>query len=288
MPHSLSGRSSVKKADKEVVPPRHLVDHLLAQGRSVITLHEFAETTGLSLASSADAAKRLRQNGRIFSPTRGLYVVIPPQYRKWGVVPAADFIDPFMRAVGRGYYVGLLSAAELHGAAHQRPQVFQVMVDRPLANRDFGRVHLRFHTQSRLKHLQAQRFNSATGQFLVSTPAITALDLASRPSDAGGLGNVATVLAELVEATNVNAEALLKCVEWYPVASLRRLGWLLERAAQDSHSIKSDFEPLARVVACSGKVGSRLQTLLDPHGPRRGRFNLKWGLIENAEVETDL
>ena len=77
-------------------------------------------------------------------------------------------------------------------------------------------------------------------------------------------------------------------MEWYPVASLRRLGWLLERAAQDSHLIKGDFEPLAKAVARSGKVGSRLQTLLDPRGPRRGRINLKWGLIENAEVETDL
>jgi predicted transcriptional regulator of viral defense system len=279
----------LETVEKEVVAPRHLVDHLIAHGRSVITLGEFAEITELSLASAADAAKRLRQSGRLFSPTRGLYVMIPPQYRKWGVVPAADFIDPFMHAVSRGYYVSLLSAAELHGAAHQRPQVFQVMVDRPLADRDFGRVHLRFHTQSRLKHLPVQRFNSATGQFLVSTPGITALDLASRPSAAGGLGNVATVLAELVEATDLGAQTLLKCVEWYPMASLRRLGWLLDLAARESnYLIKADFEPLARVVALSAKGGHRSQTLLDPHGPRRGRNNEKWGLVENTEVETDL
>lgn len=278
----------MKQVSKETVPPRHLVNHLLAHGRSVITLREFAELTGLSLASAADAAKRLRQSGQIFSPTRGLYIVIPPQYRNWGVAPAADFIDPFMRLVGRNYYVGLLSAAELHGASHQRPQVFQVMVDQPLANRDFGRVHLRFYTQSRLKNLPVQKFNSATGQFLVSTPAITALDLASRPSDAGGLGNVATVLAELVEATALDVQSILKCAEWYPAPSLRRLGWLLERVAQDSDSIKSELELLAKAVAHSGKAGGRLQTLLDPHGPRRGRVNPKWGLIENVEVEPDL
>lgn len=278
----------MKPANKEVVAPRHLVDYLLARGRSVITLREFAELTGLKPASAADAAKRLRQSGQIFNPTRGLYVVIPPQYRNWGVVPAADFIDPFMRSVGRNYYVGLLSAAELHGASHQRPQVFQVMVDQPLANRDFGRVHLRFYTQSRLKHLPVQKFNSATGQFLVSTPAITALDVANRPADAGGLGNVATVLAELVEATALDAQSILKCAEWYPAASLRRLGWLLERFAQESDSIKRELGPLAKAVAHTGKAGSRLQTLLDPHGPRRGRVNPKWSLLENVEVEPDL
>ena len=36
-----------------------------------------------------------------------------------------------------GYYVGLLSAAELFGAAHQRPQVFQVVVDKYLPDRAF-------------------------------------------------------------------------------------------------------------------------------------------------------
>jgi len=279
----------LKNVSKDVVSPRDLVDHLIAHGRSAITLRDFAEITDLSPASAADAAKRLRQSGRIFSPTKGLYVAIPPQYRNWGVVPAADFIDPFMRAVRRGYYVGLLSAAELHGAAHQRPQVFQVMVDRPLTNRDFGRVHLRFHTQSRLNHLPTQQFNSATGQFFVSTPAITALDMASRPSDAGGLGNVATVLVELVEATRLDAQAILDCVEWYPTASLRRLGWLLDLAARDSNYLSNrDFEPLARAIESSAKDASRPQTLLDPHGPRRGRTNRKWGLVENTEVETDL
>lgn len=288
MSHSLPGRWNVEQANKVVVPPRHLVDYLLSHGRSVITLRELAELTGLSPASAADAAKRLRRSGQIFSPTRGLYVAIPPQYRNWGVVPAADFIDPFMRLVGRNYYVGLLSAAELHGASHQRPQVFQVMVDQPLTNRDFGRVHLRFYTQSRLKHLPVQKFNSATGQFLVSTPAITALDVANRPADAGGLGNVATVLAELVGATALDAQSILKCAEWYSSASLRRLGWLLERIAQDSDSIKIDLEPLASAVAHTVKTRGRLQTLLDPHGPRRGRVNPKWGLIENVEVEPDL
>jgi predicted transcriptional regulator of viral defense system len=40
--------------------------------------------------------------------------------------------------------VALLSAAELHGAAHQAPQVFQVMVDRHVRDRGVGRARLRF------------------------------------------------------------------------------------------------------------------------------------------------
>lgn len=37
-----------------------------------------------------------------------------------------------MAHLGRDYYLGWLSAAEMYGAAHQRPQVLQVAVDRHL------------------------------------------------------------------------------------------------------------------------------------------------------------
>ena len=45
-----------------------------------------------------------------------------------GVLPGELFIDPMMRALGRNYYVSLLTAAAMHGASHQAPQAFQVMV----------------------------------------------------------------------------------------------------------------------------------------------------------------
>src|SRR5207244_1004210 len=138
--------------------------YLLAHGRSVVTLSEAAELMGLHPKAAADALTRLRRAGVMFSPQRGLYVAIPAQYRTWGVVPAMDFIDQMMAAADRSYYVALLSAAELYGAAHQRPQVFQVMVDRGFADRDFGRVRLRFYTNTRLRQVPVQLRNSATGQ----------------------------------------------------------------------------------------------------------------------------
>ena len=45
--------------------------------------------------------------------------VVPPQYASWGAPPPGWYIDDLMRHEGRPYYVGLLKAAELHGATHQ-------------------------------------------------------------------------------------------------------------------------------------------------------------------------
>lgn len=274
-----------KARKKATVPPRQLSDHLLATGRPIVTLEEVSQLTGLSPNAAADALVRLRRAHQMFSPHRGLYAAVPPQYRTWGVLPGLDFIDAMMGALDRRYYVALLSAAELYGAAHQRPQVFQVMVDRPLADRDFDRVRLRFYARTRLTEIPAAYRNTPTGQVRVATPAATLLDLASRPNDAGGLNNVATVVAELVEEAEPTPEALLDAAKVYPAASLRRLGWLLEHLG-----LPELAEPLAQTLHGHGDAAglSRPAVLLEPGGPRRGEGNRRWGLVENTDVEPDL
>jgi predicted transcriptional regulator of viral defense system len=82
-----------------------------------------------------------------------------------------------MAFLSRRYYVALLSAAELHGAAHQAPQVFHVMVDRHVRDRDVGRARLRFFAGAHVE--------------------LTGVDLVEHPGPGGGIDNVATVLTEL-------------------------------------------------------------------------------------------
>ena len=270
-------------ADSDRVTPRKLVDHLLASGRYAVNLSEVQELTGLSASGASAAMTRLRRDGRLVSPTRGLYIMIEPRYRSWGAPPATDFIDPLMRALGRGYYVSLLSAAELYDATHQRPQLFQVMVDRQVGDRDFGRVRLRFYLNSHLVSVPTVLRNSSTGQFWVATPAVVCLDLASRPNEAGGLNNVATVLSELVAETGLQSSALVDASAAYPVATLRRLGWLLEFVESEV-----DVGILRQNLDRRSTEGSRVTALLDPAGGRRGRVNTSWGVVENCRVEPDL
>lgn len=120
------------------VTPNTLPDFLLSHGRHCFTLAEAKGILSSDDGSVRKGLERLARKGRVFSPSRSFYVVIPPECRSWGTVPDAHFIDDLMAFLSRRYYVALLSAAELHGAAHQAPQVFQVMVDRHLRDRDVG------------------------------------------------------------------------------------------------------------------------------------------------------
>ncbi|MCL2467866.1 MAG: type IV toxin-antitoxin system AbiEi family antitoxin [Micrococcales bacterium] len=263
------------------VSPRGLSDYLLSHGRPVVTLSEAAGILGVDVGQASAALVRLRRANQMFSPARGLYIAVPPEHRMWGAIPAMDFIDPMMRALGREYYVGLLSAAELHGAAHQRPQVFQVMADGRVDNRDFGRVRVRFYRLAGAGRRPVELRNTRTGQARVATAPVVALDLASRPRDGGGLSNVATVVVELARAGTIPASSLLAVAPLYPLAPLQRVGWLLDRFGERA----VDTEPLARAVTARSP---RSDTLLLPGGPRRGHRDQRWGLVENEDVEPDL
>jgi len=260
------------------IKPHRLPDALLAEGVSSFDAVEAARRTGLARDRVHGALKRLADAGEIFSPARGFYVIIPAQYRPWGAVPASFFVDAMMAHLDRAYYVGLLSAAELLGAAHQRPQVFQVVLDKYLPDRAFGRVRMQFVVNQHARSLATTSVNTPTGMMRVSTAAVTALDLVSRPLESGGLDNVATVLIELYEERPFAESELVDAADLYPSASSRRAGYLLERYC------RLELDELNDRVAQAGREPAPL----DPSGPRRGHVEPRWNLRLNTQVEPDL
>lgn len=260
------------------IKPARLPDELLSEGVSTFDTAEAARRTGLAPDRVHGALKRLADAGQIFSAARGFYVIIPPEYRSWGAVPATWFLHPMMAHLGRSYYVALLSAAEMFGAAHQRPQVFQVVVDKYLADRSFGRVRMQFVVNKHAAQLATTPVNSPTDTLRVSTPEVTSLDLASRPRDSGGLNNVATVVIELFEDREVGEQGLIDAARFYPSASVRRAGYLLEKYAD---------APLDALHAFANPAAHE-PAPLQAGGDRRGRVELRWNLRVNTEIEPDL
>ncbi len=249
---------------------------LMSQGRYWATSAEVARLTGIPLAHVYPGLQRLRRRGAMFSPARGFYVVVPPEYRSWAVLPGELFIDGMMRALRREYYVSLLTAASMHGAAHQAPQVFQVMVDRHVAGRDMGRVRLRFYTNEHLHQMALEERRVDTGRIRLATRETTLVDLAVHPDDAGGLSNIATVI---VEIGAIDVSQLARLTRMRPRSVARRLGWLLDRFRDDL-----DLEPLCEVARSGGGHPTRLVRSDPAHGP----IDPRWNLQINADVEPDL
>ncbi|MEI8174114.1 MAG: type IV toxin-antitoxin system AbiEi family antitoxin, partial [Deltaproteobacteria bacterium] len=115
-----------------------------ARGRHCFSAADAVGALGATAVATRAALRRLRQKGELAMPYKGFYVVVPPEFRNAGCLPAGHFIPSLMEHLGEKYYAGLLSAAEYHGAAHQRPQIFQVVVARNKPEITCGKVRVMF------------------------------------------------------------------------------------------------------------------------------------------------
>lgn len=254
------------------------VDDLQAKGRYTFRRDEALESLAVSDVALKNAARRLTTKGRLVMPHRGFYVIVPLEYRVAAAPPPPWFIDDLMRFYQRPYYVGLLTAASLHGAAHQQPQEFQVVTDGILRPVIAGRTRIRFFTKKRAASTRTLSLKTETGNMRVSTLEATALDLVRYAPAAGFLDNVSMVLRDLTE--KMDPQALLEVArEELDLAPAQRLGFLLDLVADAKLT-----EPLADWIR---DQRPRL-TPLRPGQPSSGcRKERRWAIAVNQQIEVE-
>ena len=71
---------------------RSYITGLTAGGRYQFTAEEARNALGVSAAAAKLALGRLAKQGLVASPARGFYVIVPPEYRSLGCLPADQFI----------------------------------------------------------------------------------------------------------------------------------------------------------------------------------------------------
>ena len=254
------------------------VDELQTNGRYKFTLADVEATDDRSKVSVQAALRRLKKRGRVVSPRRGFYVVVPVEYRSAGCPPASWFIDDLMRFLEQPYYVSLLSSAAIHSAAHQQPMAFQVLTDRPTRLVKVARVRIEFHVSRLLDRSSVDDVQTETGSMRVATPEQTAYDIVRYPDAAGHLSNVATVLAELAE--RLNPGALLKLAPLFKLSDVQRLGYLLDLVDQGALA-----DPLATWLNTRRKRPVFLRVGAES---KNKKADNRWRVVVNEVVETDL
>jgi predicted transcriptional regulator of viral defense system len=255
------------------------VDSLQSRGRYTFSREEAVSALKVSKIALKFALLRLVAKGRLIIPRRGFYVIVPLEYASTGTLPADWFIDDLMKFRRQPYYVGILSAAALHGAAHQQPQEFQVVT--PVAMRPVRvkRTRIRFFVKSRLAETPTMSIKTTTGMIPVSTPEATVFDLVRYSAGAAGLDNVATVLSELSE--RIDPKALLAAAKKEPeLATVQRAGYLLNRFGHTPVT-----GPLAQWLA-KQKIGS--VPLRPERNPKTRKIDSRWHVIVNEKIEPDL
>lgn len=251
---------------------------LASRGRYHFTTKEAQQILGVSLPAVQAALRRLKQRGEIADPHRGFHVIVPPEYRRLGCLPPEQFVPQLMDHLKEYYYVALLSAAELHGAAHHRPQSFQIMVARNRKPIVCGEVRVYFFARRDLAKTPTVEINTPRGRLRVSSSAATALELVGYADQCGGLDNVASVLADLVEV--LEPSKLVEAAGVSPISWVQRAGYLLDLIGQ--HELANS---LADYVQAHATVTA---ALLRKKPITRAPRDDRWKLAINANVEPDL
>ncbi len=254
-----------------------LIDNWAAQGRYHFTSFDFRSKLGVSEAAARQSLSRLTAKKKIASVARGFYVIVAPEYRRIGCLPADQFVPALMEQRGINYYAGLLSAAQYHGAAHHRPQEFQVMLERNRPPIMCGSVKVTFVARKNLANVPVESLNNPRGTIMVSNLEATAVDLVGYMMRCGGLDRVAGALSEL--ADGIDPDRLVEASKSASILWAQRLGYLLEYVGAGHKA-----SLLKKFVCQHARNSTRLLPSADARDVPRSK---SWRLFVNANIEIE-
>jgi len=261
------------------------LEDLRSSGRRSFTSKEIRKTLNLSEDAAKSGLYRLKRRGKLISPINGLYVLVPPEHRPYGSIPAEELVPLMMKHLEAEYYVALLSAAAYFGVAHQKPAKFQVMCRRRIKHSlKFGQVVIELVYKGSLSHLPTQDFLVSTGYLKVATPELIAIDLFKYYNRGGGISHIVTVLFNLVASLDGN-KLINLAKDMNEICQIQRIGYVVEKIDLIDEDKK---ENLVKKLLESLNDNERTYIPLVCNMPTTACSRCKkWKIIENTDFERD-
>jgi predicted transcriptional regulator of viral defense system len=253
--------------------------NFLERGRYTFTYDDVSKHFDLSENTLAHRLYIYEQKKRIVKIRKSFYAILEPSELSTGLSDIYKYVDALMKHIGKPYYVALLSAAALHGAAHQKPMEFFIMTEIPLPRNIHNKENkITFFGKHALLQEGIMQKKSRVGYFNVSSPELTMFDLLDNIKRFG-INRITTILQELHEEMQVSR--LVKIAKLIDnKTSMQRLGYILETVVGAEKLANSLYGILSKMTF--------YPVPLSPAKTRRGTINSKWKIIINMQIESDL
>lgn len=262
------------------------LEKLRMSGRMYFTFDGIVQELQISENAARSGIYRLKKQKKLISPLKGLYIIVPPEHRPHGSIPAEAVVPIIMNHLNAEYYVALLSAAAFYGAAHQKIFKFQIITNTRITHPlEFGQIKIEAIRKKSLLGMPTKNFAVSTGYLKVATPELVAIDLLNYPHRAGGLNHIATVLSELVE--NIDVNKLIALAQFMNCEyQLQRLGYILEKIdVMDDDQKSKVVDQLVQFLEGKMQRYFPLTSEIAKTGYSRCK---KWKIIENTNIEADI
>lgn len=257
------------------------IKYLLSVEEYSFSLEEITEKVSKNSVAIKRELSRLTEKKEIISLRKGFYHIIPPRYSSSEKLPIPLYAEKLFQYLERKYYVGLYSAAKIHGASHQQLQRDYVIIESPKLN-DIKKksFDIHFFTTASWPRYNIQIKKSDAGAYQISSPALTFADLIHYHTKIGGLNRMLATLEELTEEINEHDLSLL--ASWYNYKStLQRVGFILEELFGES--------PFTDIIYEKLNQDPFYPVLLSPKKNQKpGSANNRWKIDVNLKMESDL
>jgi hypothetical protein len=201
------------------------VERLLEGGRCGFSLGELVRATGLEPIAAQMQIRRIAHVTPLYSRAK-FYLAISPEHRRIGAPPVEWWINDFFAALKRPYYIGLLSAAAIHGSSPQAIQVTQIVTDSRRPMIQIGRQRIQFTEKHDAEKTPVMTPRGARVSVKVATPEATFFDLIRYERKLGGMPRILDVIDGLDLSPDGIEDALRQDLEG---KLLQRAGFLLEQ-----------------------------------------------------------
>ena len=254
-----------------------LLRRLAEDGKRIITLDDarsYSAAAGISQSYLRQAFHYLEQGGWVRRLRPGLYAISPPLIN----APIHEF-EVAMYLV-KDAAISHWSAMSYHALTDQIPRTVFVLTSDAVAAKQRGSPSEPYQVwgiryvfvqvkPDRFFGTQQEWFGES--RVLITDLERTLLDGLTRPAYCGGFAEVATAFESSID--RIDIDKIIAYALKLDVATVRRLGWMLEKSGIDS----TKLEPLLK---SSHGEGYRP---LDPTRPTGGPCNSHWGIRENLQ-----
>jgi len=243
--------------------------------RTVFTVGDVQEVTGLGAKSTRNFVGKLVGRGVATRLKPGLFILVPFELGREREYLGNPYIVARSLAGGRDYYLSHASAMDAHRMATQPQLVVHVTSPLPIRGRTILGTEFRF-VRCKPEHLfgLAEHWVDKTEKVVVSDLERTVIDGLKQPEYCGGIVDVAKGF--WMRRGDMNIGRLVDYALRLDVgAVIRRLGFLLETCGVDEPSAIERLR--ARLTAT--------YQLLDPTLPVEGHHVARWRLRLNVIPE---
>lgn len=248
-----------------------LLDQLQARGCLVASLPGLVTTSGLSTLAVKRQIEHLSDRAVRLPGRPSSYLIVPPEHRRRGAPPVDFWLADYCKVHKKPYYVGLLSAAALHGSAHQAVQRTQVMTNSATRAFSIGDVHVEFHVKQHLLDTPLTPIRGLASPLSVSSPEATTLDLIAFQHCVGGIAHATEVITGLLPV--MTSDGWHRALKYAPLTVRQRTGYILETLSAYR------FAKAVRIT-----LPSKLRPVLLQHATPTRATDLEhpWHVIDNV------